>query len=342
MLKKLLFILLFIFTSSVLFSQKDSLKLSNGDIIIGKVKGMSQSVLVFKTNYSDSDFKITWLEVKEFYSKRIFIVSLNDGTRVHTQINTDVENKSLLILNHEGGDKITTKLSEIIFIDRYGEKFFSRLHAEFDLGISLRKAQNYQEYSGNINLTYSTDNWKYTSAINLIYNTQDDTEDISRFEIDLTAVRFLENDWLVIGSVDLLSNSDQNLILRATESAGGGYYFKNTNKLTLGATAGLAYNNETYSKASDNDKSSLESFVKIQINKYDVDSKLSITAYTTISPSITEKGRVRVDFNGNLKYKITSDFYIKTSLTYNFDNQPVQGTDKGDYTFQTTFGWDNN
>ena len=62
----------------------------------------------------------------------------------------------------------------------------------------------------------------------------------------------------------------------------------------------------------------------------------------TGSPSITEKGRFRLDSNTYLKYKITPDLYIKTSFTYNFDNQPAVGASKGDYVFQTTFGWDNN
>ena len=43
----------------------------------------------------------------------------------------------------------------------------------------------------------------------------------------------------------------------------------------------------------------------------------------------------------DLKYDITSRFYLNANLTYNLDNQSVTGSPKGNYVFQTTIGWDN-
>jgi len=341
MLKRLLTFLFLLFLSAHIFAQKDSLKLSNGDILLGKVKGMSQSVLTFKTKYSDSDFKIKWLEVEEFYSPRTFIILVKDGKRIFTKINTNKYNKNQVTFN---GKKVDTlaKLSDIIFIDRFDKNFFSRLHASVDFGLTLRKAQNYQEVSGNLDLSYATQKWKYSTTFNSVFSKQDSTKNITRNEIDLSTIRYLPNDWFSGLTVDLLSNSDQNLKLRATTSLMGGYYFKNTNRMVLGTAAGLAFNNESYFDSPTEGKNSLETFLKVQFNKYDIGNKFSAKASMTASPSITEKGRFRLDSNFYLKYKITSDLYLKANLTHNFDNQPAAGATKGDYVFTTSFGWDNN
>lgn len=341
MLKKNICLFIVCCSCTVLFAQNDTIKLKNGDELVGKVKGMTQSILTFKTNYSDSDFKIKWLEVKEFNSPRTFIVALNNGERIHSVIHMNTSNHNEIILDIDG-EKRMEKITDIVFIDRFDKRFFSRIHASVDFGISLKKAQNYQELSGNLDLSYATQNWKYTFSVATNYSKQDSTANISRNQIDIGASRFLPKDWFTAGTVSLLSNSDQNLRLRATESVMGGYYFVNSNQIAIATAAGLAYNFESYTDNLNPDKNSMESFVKAQFNKYDVGNKLSANASVTASPSITEKGRFRLDTSFYLKYKITSDLYIKTNLTYNFDNQPAAGASKGDYVFQTSFGWDNN
>ena len=96
--KKLLSILFFLCLSNVLFSQKDSLRLDNNEIIIGEIQSMDQSILIFKTSFSDSDFKIKWWKVREIYSKRDFIITLSNGKRFYTSINSDSINKKLIVL----------------------------------------------------------------------------------------------------------------------------------------------------------------------------------------------------------------------------------------------------
>jgi len=341
MFKKLLPLLFFLLVGNLLIAQKDSIVLANKNVLVGTVKGMSQTILIFNTPYSNVNFQIKWLEVREFYSERTFIISLNDGKRIYTKIHNSDSIKNRLEITNQGG-KMLIKPSEIVFIDRFSQKFFQRLHASLDLGISLRKAQNFLEITGNVELSYSTKKWRYASNINTVFSKQDSIQNVSRNEVTSNAVRFLKKDWFLVGSVNIYQNTDQNLKIRATESLGGGYSFKNTTSYLFGTASGLSYNKENYFDSPTNNKSSMEAFLKVQFLKYDAGDKLSFEASATASPSITEKDRFRVDSNMNLKYRITSDFYVKTSLTYNYDNQPAIGATNGDYTFQTSFGWNNN
>lgn len=340
MLKKFTPFFLFFLFNSFLFAQKDSIKLSNGNILIGEIKNMDKSVLIFKTPYSDSDFKIKWSKVKEFYSKRIFIISMVNGDRFHSSINTDSTDVSKVILMVDE-EEIKTELNKIIFIDPFGSKFLSRLEVAIDAGITLTKANNAKQITSNASLAYTAYKWNYSSSFNLVYSKQDSTDNISRFQGGITVQRFLKNEWFLQSLVDLLSSSDQKIKLRTTGSFGAGYYFEKNNSLSFGSGGGLALNNESYFDDPASAKNSLEAYVGTDFNKYDI-GDLSLQTTAIFYPSITEKGRVRLDFNFNLKYDITSNLYIKTGITYNYDNQPVEGASKGDYTFQTTFGWDNN
>ena len=97
----------------------------------------------------------------------------------------------------------------------------------------------------------------------------------------------------------------------------GENFIKKTNSLYFGAGAGLAFNNENYTIASDS-KSSMESYFGTELNKYGI-GNLSILTSAILSPSITEKGRVRFDFKFNLKYVNYLCSYMQLgSLTYLF------------------------
>jgi len=337
--KQSLSFLFVLFISTFLYSQKDSIKLANGQVLVGKIESMEKSILLFSTSFSDGDFKIKWWKLKEIYSKRVFIMSLSDGRRFNSTINTDsISKKDIIIIDK--GEKVTTTLNRVTSLDPFSNgSFLKRLDLAFDTGFSLTKANNFQQLTTNAKIDYKAFKWNFLNTFNLVYSRQDNTDDISRYEANINVQRFLKQDWFINGGVDLLSNSDQQLKLRTTSSLGAGYFIKKTNSLYFGTGAGLAYNIETYTDVVDS-KNSLESYFAVELNKYDI-GDFSILTSGTLSPSLTEKRRVRFDYKLSLKYDITSKLYLKAALTYNYDNQPVEGATEGDYTFQTTIGWDN-
>lgn len=339
MLNKLTLILLLL-SSTILFAQRDSIKLTNGDVLIGRIKGLDRSVLTYKTQYSDSDFKVKWGRVREVYSgKREFVLQLSDGKRFHSSINTDSTNTKKVVLFDQGVEVIAD-LNKVIYLDPFTEKFFKRIEAAFDVGINLTKANNYSQITSNAKLSYVASKSKFSFGFGLVYSQQDSTENIQRYDADLSMQRYFNNDWFLPVTTSILSNSDQKLKLRSTTSVGAGYFFKKNNSLAFSAKSGLAFNNETYTDDDVEGKNSMEYFIGSEFSKYNI-GDFGLESYAILSPSITENKRIRFDFNFDLKYDITSNLFIKASLTYNYDNQPVEGATEGDYIFQTTFGWDN-
>ena len=335
---KVLFVILVLFISSYSFSQKDSIVLSNTNIMVGEIKSMDKNVLFFETPYSDSDFKIKWHEVKEIYSKRTFTVSLANGKRFQSLINSDSTDIKKVMLNNEG-ESITEELSKVIFLDPYGKNFFSRLEFNIDFGLTLTKANNLKQVSINSAMLYDSNKWGVNSNFGLIRSRQDDTDDIYRMDAAAGFRWFLPKDWYAEFSLNFLSNVEQKIKLRTTLRLGPGYYFARNNSLVFSASAGLALTNESSTDETIEPKTSTEGYLGVYFNKYDIND-FSVLSSIIFTPSFTESGRFRTDFKLDLKYDLPFDLYIKIGTTYNYDSKPVEGASNSDYVFETSFGWE--
>lgn len=118
-----------------------------------------------------------------------------------------------------------------------------------------------------------------------------------------------------------------------------GYYMVRTNALYFSALGGLALNSETYIENVNPARDSGEAFVGLEFNMFNTGDFSLLTNVTTY-PSLTEDGRIRVDYKFDLKYDLPLDFYIKAGTTINYDNQPVAGAADLDYVIQTGLGWE--
>jgi hypothetical protein len=317
----------------------DTIKLSNNDVLVGEFKQMDKSVVTFKTKYSDKDFKIKWHTVKEIYSDRVFIISFSDGSRLTSSIQSSKTNEGKIVLE-SGVNSSEENLSDIIFLEPIGKNFLSRLTINIDLGITLTKANNLKQLNTNLKMSYLANKWRSDGAFKTVLSRQDSISDISRMDGNLDFSYFLPNDWFAQVSAIYLANDEQKLDLRSTYKIGMGYYFVHSSKLYLAANAGLAFTGEKFIDDTP-DKNSSEAYIGIGFNKYDI-GDLSLLTSAILYPSLTESGRVRADFNFDMKYDLPLDFYIQMSLTYNYDNQPIAGAAESDYVFTTSFGWEFN
>ena len=325
------------FTSQI-YAQTDSLILKNGDVIVGEVKSMDRGVLQIETDYSDSDFKIEWDQVEEFYSPRIYLITLSNGSRANEPINSNPDQPDQIIIGGEGSDR-TTGIMDLVYINPLDQTFFSRLSAAVSIGYNFTKANNLNQLSSRISLGYMADYWALNGSLDIVKSSQDDADDINRTDGLITFRYFLKNDWYVIGRGDFLSNDEQKLKLRSAFSAGFGKFLVHTNRVHLGLSGGGVWNNETFTDEALENRDSQEAFVTGQLDVFDI-GDLNLFTGISVYPSLSESGRVRSDFKFDLKYDLPLDFFINIGFTLNYDNQPVEGAAESDYVLQTTFGWD--
>ncbi len=323
--------------SILAYAQNDTIKLANNDVLVGEIKEMDRSILIFSTSYDDSDFKIKWGEVREIKSDRQFIVSLTDGERITTTVKS-VSDKEMVVALYNEGNIEEYSLKDVVFIEPIGKNFLARLTVDLDLGLTVTKANDFKQFTTNLQASYLATKWRGRGLYKTVLSRQDGSSDINRMDAELGGEYYLPHDWFLQAKAIFLSNDEQLLTLRSTYQVGAGYYFIRNNNMFFSANAGLAQTNENFSEGSP-DRNSTEGFVGLGFNKYDI-GNLSLQTTAALYPSFSQGGRYRVDFNFDMKYDLPLDFYIRLGLSYNYDNQPVEDASDSDYVFTTSFGWE--
>lgn len=336
--KKFYVSLICLLLTSLVWAQDDKLYTTSGEILLGEIKGLKQSVLTFDTYYADSDFKIDWNEVGGVEAHGMFLIFTNDGDRFVGRLEPLLTGARLTLVVTDT-ERITVRMDNIVEIMALENSFSQRLQISLDAGYSYTKANNAQQLSVNGKLGYQTPNWNLNLSFNNVGSYQDDVEATSRTEGSGGFVYFILGNAFAFSGIEFLSNSEQKLDLRSTAKIGLGYYFFRTNHFYFGGGAGIAPTREKYGGDDPSSAYNLEGLGVINFNAYDI-GDFSIQTKVSAYPSLTNKGRVRVDGNFAIKYDFPFDIYLKVDYTYNYDSQPPIDVSKRDFVFQTTIGWE--
>ncbi len=336
--KRISFLLLFtlVFLSFNLKAQLDSLRLTNGDEIIGEVKSMDRGILAFETDYSDDDFTIEWEKVAYIATTTKFMITILGGEKYFTNIHS--ENDTLVRI--ETGEMVQlVSVNDIVNLDPYEDKFIERLSLEISVGYDVAQARHLQSFTSSSLFNYKAERWSTGASLNTLASRQDSTDDIKRIEGEYNFRYVIGNKWYAIPSLSALSNTEQNLDIRLNAQLGFGRYLFRTNSAYLGVQLGGNRNIEHYSSSDTENKQSWEGFGGLYLNLYDT-GDLSLNLTSTAYPGITEKGRFRSDNSLSVKYDFYKDFFVKFSASFNYDNQPAEGAEQTDYVISTGLGWE--
>lgn len=319
-------------------AQNDSIRLKNNDLLVGEVKSLTTGVLIIETDYSDKDFNIEFNKVRALVIQKKCIIMFTNGRRRFGNIKTDEE--GVVVITLEDGEIEKYKLNEVIALQEISSSFWSRISGAIDLGYNFTKANNDAQFTLAGEIEYTGEKWIIKGKVNLLNSSQDKAENVERSDASLSLSRVLPRKWFLIGDLYYLSNTEQALDSRINPSLGLGKVLKSSNKLIWGASIGYSFNIEDFVDNSLN-KSSSELFASTDLNMFDY-KDFELKSEVKLYVSLSEKGRVRTDYDISLKYDLPLDFYIKLGFTLNFDNQPaIEGNDF-DYIFTSGFGWEFN
>lgn len=318
-------------------AQTDTLSYLNGEITVGEIKKMERGVLSIETAYSDSDFTVDWEQIFLIKSGQSYLITLSSGGIFNGTINSTGVLNEVEIVTDEGSVKVS-KL-DIVDFNPIDDTFWNKFGASIDVSFSQTKANNLIQFSTRAYSSYVTERWKLDGGINTVFSSQDSVVDTKRTDANIGFRLFLQKGWSVGLSNEFLQNDEQQLELRSTLKLGLGYYMVRTNAAYFTVLGGLALNSETYTENVNPARESGEAFVGLEFNMFNT-GDFSFLTNVTSYPSLTEEGRLRVDFKLDLKYDLPLDFYIKAGTTVNYDNQPVAGAADLDYVIQTGLGWE--
>jgi hypothetical protein len=331
------FALVFLFNSSAAYT--DTIILKNGDVIICNVKELKQGVLKVSTSYSDTDFKVKWTEIKQLRtSKNYNVFTRKDGRffgTIKMIIRGDTINGVSINDIKKGNREIALK--EVVYLKDIRKTFWNRLNGKIGVGYNWTKAQNVQQLSIYSNLNYWGDQLLSSASFNLSRTTQDSVANITRNNGSAYFGYLFPNRFLIFLREDFLQNTEQEINLRVTSTLGPGYIFVYNYMMRGVVTGGVSWNNELFEQDVDR-TNSVELFTGIDyaiFNWHDFDLSTTCNVY----PSMTNLGRVRIDYKVSLNYDLPWDFFVGGTFNLNYDNRPSANTSKSDFVLQVNFGW---
>jgi hypothetical protein len=329
------FFILFLVVPFTLVAQNDTLWLKNTNVLYGEIKGLSSGILTMETPYSDDDFTIEYSEVQRFYIQQRCIIILAGGRRLNGFLRSQEDNKVTIWSTEGTFDNLN--LRQVTSFQIIEKKVWDRFYGNIDIGFNLTKANNQRQLNIGGGLHYRGFKWFSDFDISSLVANQDNTEEVQRTNINLGLTRMISDKWFVRGTGSFLSNTEQNLEGRYSARVGAGRLLANTSKLVFGVLAGLNYNIETYQDPS-LDKESTELYLSTNLNMFDFED-FSLNTRLDVYPSLSEGGRLRLDYILNTKYDLPYDFYIKGEFQFNYDNQVAAGGSEFDYILSTGLGW---
>ncbi len=331
----LMFSLLFYAT---IYSQNDTITLKSGDRLVGELKLIDKGILTIETAYSDKDFNVEFNKVSQLIMQRRCLVILTDNRRRVGYIRSNVDEKITITLDDNTKEEF--EIVEVMALQDINDKFIQRFRALIDLSYNYAKANKSAQFSIGGKLVYNSELWLFEGSVNTLNSDQEDADKTSRTEANIQFVRLMPRNLYLIGFADFLSNTEQAIDARISPSVGIGKFLASTNKLYFGLAVGFAFNIEQYVDST-LDKNSTEGFLIGSFNMFDVED-FDLETDIKFYPSISEKGRIRTDYNLSLKYDLPLDFYIKLGFSLNYDNKPAIAGSDVDYIFTSGFGWEFN
>jgi hypothetical protein len=327
--------ILFMLCSQGVFSQSDTLVFNSYNKVVGEIKKLERGILEVDAQFVDENLKIKWLSIKEIYTQSKFIVNIKDKT--YQGRISSISNEKVKVFDEDSIYAICN-LEDIVYLSQLKEGFSNRFNAALELGFNLTQAQNMRQFSLRSAIGYKANKWSIDASYNIIRSTQNNTEQIKRTDGLLNYRRILYKNWYGITTISTLSNTEQKIDIRANSQIGLGNFIYATNKAYWGIKIGVNNNLEKFLNESNN-RNSWEGYLGTELNLYDV-GDINLTFGYIGYTGLTKKGRYRADINFDLKYNLPLDFFIRTGISFNYDNKPANSASKTDYVIRSGIGWE--
>jgi putative salt-induced outer membrane protein YdiY len=311
--------------------------MKNGDKITGEIKKLVNGDLHVDPSYGENIFIIDWNEVERIEGNNQFIAQTIDGKSVTATVESDPQQAGKLLVD-DGFGPIKIDQSEMVFLKPVNEGFWGRLSTSVDFGMSLTKANDTKQLNSRLTAGYLTDKWEASAMFDTLLNSREGVENTRRTEYGGDYRYIISGRWFAIGTGKFLQSDELQLKLRSTVGGGAGNYIVRNNRWIFSAMSGVAWTNENYRDPDLDNVNNGEMFASVEVNAFDIGDIDILTSFS-MAPSLTDSGRVRLDFRSDVQWEIFKDFYFRVGFTDNYDNRPVGDAPKNDYVFSTSVGW---
>jgi hypothetical protein len=314
----------------------DVLILWNGDRLTGDIKGLEKGLLRFKTDPTGT-INIEWDYVLRLLSPSTYQVELESGERFYGKFFEPSEDGVLYVVGEEVDAELD--MPEVVRIRPIEAGIWKKIDGSLTIGLSYTKSSEVSQLTFAGDAIYKARKHQIGLTFSSIV-TQQVTGTTARQDFVLSGRQFFKKKLFSTEAMAFQQNDELGIDLRVLTSGGIGRYLLQTNYQDLALVGALAINSEWVTDSSDRDRN-LEAMIYTSYNIFRYrHPQTRLTSSLTIFPSLTDWGRVRVEFNSTLRNEIVTDFYWDLNLYLSYDNQPPdQQASASDYGIVTGLGW---
>ena len=313
----------------------DVVKLVNGDTLTCEIKLLDRGRLQVSTDHLGTVY-IEWDKVFSVTANRIFRVETSTGLRMLGALATS-EPKHLDVVQETG--PVTVDQPDVVYIAPIGRSFWRQLDGGFDLGLSYTQSSGVAQFNFGANALYRRSNMQLSASASSYLTAGDGGESTSRHALDLGSARYFgqRSLWLLQGG--FMRNQELGYDLRGTVSAGVGHFVARSNRAIFAVGGGLSTSREVPIEGDSTQQ--IEALLSVRQSYFTYDSpKTDVAFVANVYPSLSDWGRIRIEFDGRVKRELVKDFTVGFSLYDSFDSRPPTETArKNDVGLSLTIGW---
>ncbi len=337
----LFFTVVLISTPLLARDKTDVVILKNGDRVTGEIKSLDRGKMNLSTDHMGT-IQIEWAEVAQVTSQWIFEVETETGLRIFGALAPADEPETIQILGEDSRN--TMHQTSVVKMTQLEAGFLARLEGYVDLGFSFARANRAKEWTLDTEVKTRNEIRQIRVNLNSLFSDRNDVDSNTRNVLILDWTRFFSNRWLGTALTNFTQNQELDLDLRSTFGGTVGRHLLQSNRSKFTLAGGAVYTREKFiidDPADPEDiRNSIEGVAALQYELFNFgEPEADIVVNLSIFPSLSNWGRVRMNFDTRIRYEIFKDFFWSVSAFDQYDSSPPEGAEKNDFGVNTGVGW---
>ena len=314
----------------------DSLRLRNGDWMVGDLRDMARGIVTYKTD-AMSTIRVKWSRVLTAITEKRFQIYLEDERRYFGSLQAS-ETLGRVVIRADR-DTLEVAMESVVELKLLKATLWSRLDGSIDFGF------NFTQQNKKVDLLLRSDTWylfnrnRFNLLLDGTFTGQETVADITRGTAQITYIREAMGMWFVGFAVSAEQNSQLSLDVRGAVAGGPGRFFIANSGMELGSALMIGYNREKFTGEEANNAVPLGLLTDLQLFNW-TGMSTDLSSRLVIAPVLNNQGRWRISFNANLSQEVVSDLYLRIGVVEEFDSKPPSvDANKNDLHITTSLGW---
>ena len=323
--------------SPVAWAQKtDTVVMLNGDRVTVEIKKLERGRLEASTDGMGS-LLIEWNDIAHLSSPARFEVETETGERyVGSLASTPIAGELVVV----GTQAVTLALDRVVRITPSDPSFWSQWDGAIDVGYDFTQAGEATQWTLASSLIRRAERLETRLTGDSFFSSKQGAEDTSRHSLGVDFLRFVGQRWGLLALGQFERNDELQLRLRSLAGGAYQYRFVQTNAMRFEAASGIVVNREEFVDDTPG-QNNVEAMLAARFEAFTFDTpKTDMTTTLVVFPSLTEWGRIRLEFDINIRRELAKDFFFGVTLRDSFDSvPPSDGAARNDFNVVSSFGW---